>query len=518
MLILTLALLLLFVVIRKRRQQMTIFERLRIPGPKPNFIFGNLIDIGREGLNSLFPKWTKKYGPIVGFYFGGRPQLMITDLELIRRVLVKDFHKFSDRSQCIPGGVHPVPILQKMIVWSHFHAWRNLRASISPSFSSSNLNAMELLMVPSIDKLVSELDEKAKCGEEFNVKSFIYDFTFSNASKCVFGLDLSLKQLTSEVKGFLEVATPRLDKSLLAKILVLFPSLSFIAYPLRVWWERFRFYMLWSSEGLCYEVAKKIVRNRKNTNIQSVDFLQLLMKTKRVKASGHTDLEMISEDVRSKNKLMSKEWQSENLSDDEIVTNAMVLLFGSYETTAVTLQCCLHNLVTHQSIQEELRADLRKAVGNKRVTFSTLSDVPLLNRIVKETLRMFPPVSLFVTRVANEHYEYEGTVIPKGMPVFIGVSSIHNDPVLWPDPGEFRPARFESSFDKLTFLPFGAGPKNCLGLRFAYMELQLTIAKLILTYRFEPGPSTEKKIITTETFATLSPKNGVFCKITRLEE
>lgn len=102
MLIFTLLLILLFFAIYQRRKQLTIFERLRIPCPRPNFIFGHLIDIRREGLNKLFPKWVKKYGPIVGFYLGGRPQLLIADPELIRRVLVKDFRKFNERNQCIP--------------------------------------------------------------------------------------------------------------------------------------------------------------------------------------------------------------------------------------------------------------------------------------------------------------------------------------------------------------------------------------------------------------------------------
>lgn len=70
---------------------------------------------------------------------------------------------------------------------------------------------------------------------------------------------------------------------------------------------------------------------------------------------------------------------------------------------------------------------------------------------------MFPPVSLFVTRTANENYEYQGTVIPKGMPIFVGIAAIHNDPKLWPNPKEFRPERFESSYDKLSYLAFGAG-------------------------------------------------------------
>lgn len=355
--------------------------------------------------------------------------------------------------------MHPVPLLQSMLVWCQYDAWRSLRASMSPSFSSSKLNAMEPIVTASIETLVSDLDDKANSGEEFNMKSFIYELTYSSGSKCFFGLDSSLKNLTNETEQFLQVASPRLDKSILATIMILFPSLTFIVYPLRVWWERFRFYMLWSPEGFCYDFTKKIVQHRKDSQIQSADFLQLLIKSKRVKASGDTDLEMTSEDIKSTNSLISKGLKSENFSDDEIVTNAMILLIASYETTSISLQFCLHNLVNHQSIQEELRTELRKAVceDRKAISCSTVSNVPLLNRIINESLRMFPPVSTFVTRIANEDYEYEGIVIPKGMPIFIGISSIHNNPNVWPNPEEFRPERFEGASDKMSFLPFGAG-------------------------------------------------------------
>ncbi|KAG4065465.1 hypothetical protein HA402_002699 [Bradysia odoriphaga] len=414
-----------------------------------------------------------------------------------------------------------------MIMWGHYNIWRYLRASMSPLFTTGKLNAMQPLMMASIDKLVSELDDKAKSGEEFNLKSLIYELTFSSGSKCAFGLDLSLKELTDESKNFLEVVAPRLDRSILAMTLMLFPSLTFIAYPMRVLWEQFRFYMLWSPEGFCYNVTKKIVQCRKNARTQHTDFLQLLMNAKKIQASGDMDLEMSPEDIKWKRlqslksftSLLSKQPSpSELMSDDEIVTNAMVLLLASYETTAVTLQFCLHNLVNHQSVQEELRTKLQKSVvdGSKTVSRSTLSDVPLLLCIIKETLRMFSPVSPFVTRVANENYEYQGIVIPKGMPVFVGGSSMHNDPKFWPEPDQFRPERFENDFEKFSFLPFGAGPRNCIGMRFAYMELQLALANLILKYRFEPGPSTEKNIETVETFATLVPKNGVFCRYAKL--
>ncbi len=436
---------------------MSTFKRLGIPGPRPNFILGNLIDIGREGMNGMFPKWTKKYGPIVGFFIGGRPQVLITDFELIRHVMVKDFNIFSDRSQCIPGGVHPTAELQKMILWSSNDAFRHMRATLSPTFSSYKLNAMEPLMMRSIDKLDTELNDKAKSGDEINLRPLMTEFTFSSGVKCIFGLDLSTKHLSSDFKSFAEAARPRLDKSILAMAMVLFPLLDHIAYPLRLLWERFRMYMLWSPEGVCYNIVKKIVQTRREAKFESIDFLQLLMTAKRVKSTTDMDLEMSSEDANVN--VLNKDIQNENLSEEEILSNAMVFLLASYETTLVTLQFVLHNLISHQTIQDELREELRKVMDkdSKSINYSSVSKVPLLLRIINETLRIFPPAMPFTARVANEDYEYEGITIPKGATVFIGVSSIHNDPKLWPEPEKFRPERFESDFDKLAFLPFGGG-------------------------------------------------------------
>ncbi len=131
MLFIALLLTLLAFLVWKRHQQMTSLIRQGISGPKPNLIFGNLLDIARDGYNKVFPRWTKKYGPIVGFYIGGKPQVLITDVELIRRVLIKDFHLFSNRNQLIPGSIHPQPQLQNMILWRSGNEWRQLRGIVS---------------------------------------------------------------------------------------------------------------------------------------------------------------------------------------------------------------------------------------------------------------------------------------------------------------------------------------------------------------------------------------------------
>lgn len=439
---------------------MSLFERLGIPGPKPNFIFGHLIDMKREGLNGVFPRWTKKYGPIVGFYIGGRPQVLTTDLEFIRKVMIKDFRMFSDRSQCIPGGIHPIPELQRTIAWAHVDLWRNLRASITPSFSTYKLNAMEPLMMTTINELLSELSKKSENDREFNIQPLLSEYMFSTSIKCIFGLNCSLNRSSREAKSISETIHTHLEKSILALVMILFPSLTMIAYPLRRLWEQFRFYMMWSPEGVTHNIAKRIVQMRRNAKSESLDFLQLLMNAKIVQSTSDTDLEMSSKDVKVNDDPLIKTVHLENLSEAQIVSNAMIFLLASNETTSVTLQFALHNLMTHQNIQEKLRDELRKAVGmNSKGIYeaSSLTKVPLLRNVIKETLRMFAPGAPITCRVANENYEYQGITIPKGTPIYIGVASIHYDPYLWPEPEKFLPERFENGYDKIAYLPFGVG-------------------------------------------------------------
>lgn len=327
---------------------------------------------------------------------------------------------------------------------------------MSPTFSSAKLNAMEPLMMLSIGSLLNELDVKAKSGQEFNLKPTSVEFTFSTATKCIFGLDLSLNRMSKETKNFLAASIPTMENSILARTMLLFPSLNCIAHPLRVWWETFRLNMLWSPEGVCYDIVKKIVQFRKDTNTQKKDFLQLLMDAKRIQTTTEINLEMSHEDFDTTTLTTS----NEPLSEEEILSNAMIFLLAAYETTAVSLQFIFHNLVKHQDVQERLRIELNDAidVDDDEVNFfKTVSKVPLLNNVIKESLRMYPPASQFTARTAAEDYEYEGIRIPKGTGVFIGVTSIHNDPVLWPEPEKFRPDRFENEIDKLAYLPFGGG-------------------------------------------------------------
>lgn len=136
-----------------------------IPGPKPHFIFGNSVEIHKEGLNRVFLKWTKQYGPIVAFYIGVRPQMLISDLNLIQQAMIKDFHLFTCRNQILPDGAFPL-FQKKNTSFHEVNAWKQIRSVISTSFSISKLKSLEPLILASLDNLIIQLDEKSECGEE----------------------------------------------------------------------------------------------------------------------------------------------------------------------------------------------------------------------------------------------------------------------------------------------------------------------------------------------------------------
>jgi cytochrome P450 family 3 subfamily A len=136
--------------------------------------------------------------------------------------------------------------------------------------------------------------------------------------------------------------------------------------------------------------------------------------------------------------------------------------------------------------------------------------------VIDETLRMFP-AALRLDRVAGEDFEYEGIKIEKGQVVAVPLWALHHDPEIYPDPDRFDPERFneenKKKRDNNAYLPFGNGPRNCLGMRFAILEMKLTLANILSKFRFEKCDKTPEKIeIDSSGFAR--PKVPIILKVT----
>uniref|UniRef100_A0A2K5M103 Cytochrome P450 3A n=1 Tax=Cercocebus atys TaxID=9531 RepID=A0A2K5M103_CERAT len=184
-----------------------------------------------------------------------------------------------------------------------------------------------------------------------------------------------------------------------------------------------------------------------------------------------------------------------SLSDLELVAQSIIIIFAAYDTTSTTLPFIMYELATHPDVQQKLQEEIDAVLPNKApVTYDALVQMEYLDVVVNETLRLFPVVSR-VTRVCKKDIEISGVFIPKGLAVMVPIYALHHDPKYWTEPEKFCPERFskknKDSIDPYRYIPFGAGPRNCIGMRFALTNIKLAVIKALQNFSFEPCEETQ---------------------------
>lgn len=176
------------------------------------------------------------------------------------------------------------------------------------------------------------------------------------------------------------------------------------------------------------------------------------------------------------------------LTDMMIVANSVLFILAGFDTTANTLSFFAFLLAKHPEIQKKLREEIKENVDEKgELTYQGIMEAKFLDACLSETLRMYSPAHV-TERQCTKEYKVPGTdvVIQPKMIVAVPINSIHHDERYWPEPEEFRPERFlpenKEDIKSGTYLPFGLGPRNCIGMRFAQMEAKLAIAKILLDF------------------------------------
>ncbi|XP_071463295.1 cytochrome P450 3A4-like [Marmota flaviventris] len=223
---------------------------------------------------------------------------------------------------------------------------------------------------------------------------------------------------------------------------------------------------------------KKAINRMKESRLQEkqqhrVDFLQLMINSQN------------SKDVES----------HKALSDLELVAQSIIFIFAGYETTSSALSFILYELATHPDVQTKLQQEIDAALPNKApVTYDTLMQMEYLDMVVNETLRLYP-IGARLERICKKDIDINGVFISKGTLVMIPIYVLHRDPKYWPEPEEFHPERFskknKDSIDPYVYMPFGNGPRNCIGMRFALMNIKLALARVMQNFSFQPCKETQ---------------------------
>ena len=207
--------------------------------------------------------------------------------------------------------------------------------------------------------------------------------------------------------------------------------------------------------------------------------------------------------------LAARDDEGGRMSDKQVRDEVLTLFVAGHETTATALAWSIHCLCNHPEIAEAVQREADALPGPP--TFADLPRLPLALRVFKEALRLYPPVYFF-GRQAIEPVTVDGVSLPRDTVVLIAPHALHRRPELYPDPERFDPDRFlpeqEAARPKLAWLPFGAGPRVCIGNHFAMMEGQLVLAELLRHARFEAIG-----VDTPDPGATLRPAGGMKMRV-----
>jgi cytochrome P450 len=222
-----------------------------------------------------------------------------------------------------------------------------------------------------------------------------------------------------------------------------------------------------------------------------------ILEKKRARPAGADMLSML---------LAARDEGGAALTEDELVGHTGVIFAAGHETSTNALAWTLLLLSQHPEVARDLEDELRAVLRGAPPTVDDLSRLPLLDAVVKEGMRVLPPVPLHPRIVAEDH-ELAGHFFPAGSEIFLSIIHMHQDPRTFPRPRAFAPRRWETAKPSVyEYNPFSAGPRMCIGASFATMEIKIVLATLLQRFRLElpDGERVDPRVA-----ITMAPKGGL---------
>ncbi|XP_029011535.1 cytochrome P450 3A40-like isoform X2 [Betta splendens] len=350
--------------------------------------------------------------------------------------------------------------------------WRRIRNTLSPFFSSGHIKEMFGIMKHHSKKLTLSLRSKVQDGDTVTMKDFFGPYSVDVMGSCAFSVDMD--SINNPTGPLITHASNLFN---ISKLLVIAIGCFPFVLPLL---DLLGVSIFPKSSTAYFKTLLEKVKGERNDvlNQKLGDFLQHMMNYQSTK---------MHEPMNEK--------QRNGLTEHEILSQATLFVFAGYETSASALVFLAYNLATNPEVMQRLLREIDSTFPNKApVQYEALMKMEYLDSVVKESLRLYPSATR-LERTARETVKINGITIPKEMMVMIPVFALHRDPELWPEPEAFKPDRFskenKQNINPYTYLPFGAGPRNCLGMRFALVVVKLALVEVLQNFVFSVCEETE---------------------------
>ncbi|CAH0722424.1 unnamed protein product, partial [Brenthis ino] len=415
--------------------------------------------------------------------------MVIQTPELARNILTRDFEYFEDRYiYCGPSD--PLGSLNLFTVNNPI--WKQMRSELTPLFTSLRLkNITELMNINAVELVKKIKRDHIDSNKAVHLKNLFSMYTSDTVAYTVFGIRVSA--LSDKPSPLWSITSHMVHwtfrRGLEFTLVFLLPGLASLL--------RFTFFSA-SANDYIKKLFYNVVEARKNTDqSKEKDLVNHLVKLKdNVKLPADAPPE---------------------LANDLMLAQVAVFIFGAIETSSTTLSYCLHELAYHPEEQEKLYNEINEAVkraGRDVLDYNELLELKYLTACIHETLRKYPPVPYLERYCAKDYKLNDDVTIESGVPVFINLLALQHSEKYYPEPMKWDPERFKNVAEgnnvDYTFLPFGEGPRYCIGRRYGVMQLRASLAQVLHKYKLEPA---EPYNVASEPYAIiLAPSGGLSVK------
>jgi cytochrome P450 len=421
----------------------------------------------------VLDEYVREAGDSFCLYLGFRSKPMVTtDPHLIQYILQKNHRNYRKSTLQVDQLAH---FIGNGLLTSDGAYWLQQRRLIQPGFHRAKLAGLTRIMLEEIDLYLDQLDARARekgCVDMFDEMT---ELTFTIVAKSLFSSDV--------------------EKSVLNRLSDHFNRIqAFVARQIRQ-----PFLTGWFKFSGAKKAHETIARALKEI------VLHIIQQRRQRGASRDDLLDMLLE--------ARYEDTGEGMTDRQLLEECLILFVAGHETTANALAWTWYILCRHPEVVEKIRKEVKTVLGDQKPTFETLPKLVYLSRVLQEAIRLYPPAWI-LDRVPIEDDHFGDLALPKGRIIGIYTYGVHRSPKYWTDPEKFDPTRFAKEEVKkrpaFAYLPFGGGPRLCIGSNFAWMEMQLTIARMIQRFDFELA---EDRVVEPAPLITLQPEDGIRIRV-----
>jgi cytochrome P450 len=414
-------------------------DKNKPPGPKESFLLGSLPELSKD-LNQFMLNLSKEYPDISQFNLASQKCFLVSNPDYLKSVLVTNNNSYiKDRF----FWRHTKPLLGKSLLTESGEEWKYRRKLSAPAFQHKSMSKY----ISEMKKITMEWLETCEDNQSLDIHQAMADLTGKIAVKTLFGSELqgTGEIISQAIKDTTDVVYERLRQVISLPFFI--PTPNNLKYMRGV-------------KKLDELVFQFIKEHREGLN-EGGTLLSALM-------SATND-------------------DGKQFTDQQLRNEAITLFLAGHETTALSLTWAWYLLSQNPEVERKLYNELNNVLGGKLPSLEDLPNLPYARAVIKESLRIYPPAYTFA-REAIEDNQVGPYSIPKGSVVFISTWALNRNELYFPEPEKFDPERwtpeFEKSLPKYAFIPFGGGPRVCIGEGFAMTEAMIILAMTAQRFSF----------------------------------